>query len=75
VRPTRIEKTPAQLPDGVIRVDIDGWVFPRSGVAFVWTSGSETTLVPVSTANHEQRARLRSGGATSRSGRWADGTQ
>lgn len=37
VRPTHIEKTPAQLPDGVVRVDLDGWIFPRSGVAFVWT--------------------------------------
>ena len=41
VRPTRIERTPASLPDGTVRVDLDGWIFPRSGVAFVWTLQSE----------------------------------
>jgi len=37
VRPTRIERTPVSLPAGVVRVDVDGWIFPRSGIAFVWT--------------------------------------
>lgn len=42
VRPTRIERTPEQVPEESVRVDIDGWVFPRSGVAFVWTLEGET---------------------------------
>lgn len=37
VRPTRIEHSPADVPTRNIRVEIDGWVFPRAGVAFVWT--------------------------------------
>jgi hypothetical protein len=41
VRPTRIERSPASLPEGVVRVDVDGWIFPRSGIAFVWTRQSE----------------------------------
>lgn len=41
VRPTRIERTHESLPARVIRLDFDGWIFPRSGVAFVWTLDSE----------------------------------
>lgn len=36
-RPTLIERSPEASPTRTIRVGIDGWVFPRSGVAFVWT--------------------------------------
>lgn len=42
VRPTRIERTSESSPRSVIRADIDGWIFPRSGIAFVWTLESET---------------------------------
>lgn len=41
VRPTRIERPTAALPDSAVRVDLDGWVFPRSGIAFVWTLEAE----------------------------------
>ena len=41
VRPTRIEQPPASVPNRTIRVDLDGWIFPRSGVAFVWTLDAE----------------------------------
>ncbi len=41
VRPTRIERTQGPPPPETVRVDIDGWVFPRSGIAFVWTLESE----------------------------------
>ncbi len=41
VRPTRIELPPTSLPPGIVRVDLDGWIFPRSGVAFAWTLNSE----------------------------------
>lgn len=43
VRRTRIEPPPAGTAGSVIRVNIDGWVFPRSGIAFVWTLEDETT--------------------------------
>lgn len=33
---TRISQTPTSLPGQSVSVDFDGWVFPRSGVAFVW---------------------------------------
>jgi hypothetical protein len=75
VRPTRIEKTPAQLPDGIVRVDIDGWVFPRSGVAFVWSLATETEQAHATSGRRTHAARLRSGESTSHSGRWADGTR
>ena len=41
IRPTRIERTPASLPATSIRLDLDGWIFPRSGIAFIWTLESE----------------------------------
>jgi hypothetical protein len=33
---TRIAKSPTAVPGKSISVEFDGWVFPRSGVAFVW---------------------------------------
>jgi hypothetical protein len=36
VRPARIERPAPGHPGETIRVDLDGWIFPRSGVAFVW---------------------------------------
>jgi hypothetical protein len=42
IRPSRIE-TPIQGSGSeTIRLDMGGWVFPRSGVAFVWPSGGST---------------------------------
>lgn len=41
VRPTRIERSAPALPSSTVRVSLDGWVFPRSGVAFVWTLDRE----------------------------------
>jgi hypothetical protein len=41
VRPTRIERSPEVVTDSTIRVDLDGWIFPRSGIAFVWTLREE----------------------------------
>lgn len=45
MRPTRIELAPPAVPADVVRVDLDGWIFPRSGIAFVWTLEAETTSV------------------------------
>lgn len=47
IRPTRIEHTPEDVTPKGVRVEIDGWTFPRSGVAFVWTLGSEIARSPV----------------------------
>jgi hypothetical protein len=33
---TRISHSAASVPERAIQVDFDGWVFPRSGIAFVW---------------------------------------
>jgi len=41
MRPSRIEHTPQEVAPKTLRVEIDGWVFPRSGVAFVWALDSE----------------------------------
>jgi hypothetical protein len=46
VRPTRIEAPPDAGSDETVRVDIDGWIFPRSGVAFVWTLDNELIKSP-----------------------------
>lgn len=43
VRPTRIEHSTKNVPLRTLRVEIDGWTFPRSGVAFVWMLASEAT--------------------------------
>lgn len=37
--PTRVEQTPARSVD----IGFDGWIFPRSGVAFVWVLDDEMT--------------------------------
>ena len=41
IRPTRIEAPPDAGANETVRADIDGWVFPRSGVAFVWALEGE----------------------------------
>jgi hypothetical protein len=33
---TRIGKSPESVPGKVVTLEFDGWVFPRSGVVFVW---------------------------------------
>jgi hypothetical protein len=40
---TRISRSPAELPGKSVTVEFDGWVFPRSGVAFVWSQSRTTT--------------------------------
>lgn len=49
MRPSRIEHTPEEVQPKTLRVEIDGWVFPRSGVAFVWTLTRELSddIVPL----------------------------
>jgi hypothetical protein len=37
----RIERLPQSLPGKTIRVDFDGWIFPRAGFAFIWTLAEE----------------------------------
>lgn len=43
VTPPRIETGPAEIGSEVVRVALDGWVFPRSGFAFVWGLPSRRT--------------------------------
>lgn len=43
-RQTRIERPNKEVPASVLRADIDGWIFPRSGVGFVWTMNSEASV-------------------------------
>jgi hypothetical protein len=38
---SRLEQTSADVPAKTIDVGFDGWVFPRSGVAFVWVLEDE----------------------------------
>lgn len=35
---SRIARTPEGVPGSSVEVAFDGWIFPRSGVAFVWTT-------------------------------------
>lgn len=34
----RVSKSPLSVPKRSISIDFDGWVFPRSGIAFVWNT-------------------------------------
>lgn len=38
---TRISRSPAGVPERTVTVGFDGWVFARSGVAFVWSDGRQ----------------------------------
>jgi hypothetical protein len=38
---SRVSRTPTGVPGRAVSVDFDGWVFPRSGVAFVWVLDRE----------------------------------
>ena len=40
---TRIDETPASVPARTVDIGFDGWIFPRSGVAFVWVLEDELT--------------------------------
>ena len=37
MRPTRIEHSPESVSNRELRMEIDGWVFPQAGVAYIWT--------------------------------------
>lgn len=38
---TRVERLPKGVPGKSVSVDFDGWAFPRTGFAFVWTLETE----------------------------------
>jgi len=40
-QPTRIAQSPGSVPTQSVEISFDGWVFPRSGVAFVWVLDEE----------------------------------
>ncbi|WP_306359799.1 hypothetical protein [Nocardia sp. CC227C] len=54
-RATRIERSPNTVPGRSVRVGLDGWVFPRSGVGFVWVTAER----PASTIASSNGARKR----------------
>ena len=37
----RVQHSPKKVPTPSVSVGYDGWVFPRSGVAFVWVLEEE----------------------------------
>lgn len=37
----RVMRAPRSVPTPAIEIGFDGWVFPRSGVAFVWVLDAE----------------------------------
>ena len=37
----RVEDTPGSVPGRSISIGFDGWIFPRSGIAFVWVLEGE----------------------------------
>jgi hypothetical protein len=41
--PARVEDTPDSVPARSVDSGFDGWLFPRSGVAFVWALKEEMT--------------------------------
>lgn len=38
---SRIDASPASVPERAVTIAFDGWIFPRSGVAFVWVLEEE----------------------------------
>jgi hypothetical protein len=40
---SRVDQTPSSLPAKTVDVSFDGWIFPRSGVAFVWVLEDEAS--------------------------------
>ncbi|MGQ4268603.1 hypothetical protein [Nocardiopsis changdeensis] len=46
----RITKSPASVPKPSIELGFDGWIFPRSGVVFVWVLEDEMNVKPLEEA-------------------------
>lgn len=61
-RKTRVLHTPTTVPGRSVAVQFDGWVFPRSGVAFVWALDGEQ----VGQTRDSQSAQVRTGAASRR---------
>lgn len=40
----RVEQAPATTPAKTVNIAFDGWIFPRSGVAFVWVLEDELAI-------------------------------
>lgn len=51
-QPVRISRSASSVPEKVILVDYEGWVFPRSGVAFVWGASSALPHEPDGATHH-----------------------
>ena len=58
IRETRIETPVDTGTAGIIRVALDGWIFPRSGIAFVWTLRSELARAECTGRNGSKSLRV-----------------
>lgn len=54
-KPARIDRAPESSPARTIDIGFDGWLFPRSGVAFVWVLEDELS-VPAKSASMATRS-------------------
>ena len=53
---TRTERSPEGTNEQVIRMDLDGWIFPRAGVVFVWTLGPRIQPIAPNGLRESQRS-------------------
>jgi len=40
-KPVTVSRSPAEVPERVMKMDASGWLMPKSGFAFTWTLESE----------------------------------
>lgn len=45
-REARVIRSADQVHDRTVRVEFEGWAFPRSGVAFIWSNENSAPLPP-----------------------------
>lgn len=50
---SQILRLPEAVPGKSVTVDFDGWVFPRTGFAFVWTLDSEVQHAEVAAGDQQ----------------------
>ncbi|WP_131766126.1 hypothetical protein [Candidatus Protofrankia californiensis] len=49
-QPTRVSRSPKDVTPPTVGVRFDGWVFPKSGVAFAWVLEREMAALPRATS-------------------------
>lgn len=48
----RIIKSPDSVPTPTVELGFDGWIFPRSGVVFIWVLEDEIRTKPIKEVSH-----------------------